>query len=91
MNPSAETAPPGDRSVTNPVLPDPTVAMIIESDSTSNVSATEFPKRTSVTPVKSFPEIVITEPVEPDTGDIEVIEGTVASRKVKPGLLVVYK
>ena len=71
MNPASEPRLAGVITNTLPEAPEPTVALMLVSDSTVN-EADWPPKKTLVAPVKFFPLIVITVPVPPVTGEKEL-------------------
>ncbi len=58
-----------------PLVPLPTVAVMVESFTTVKVCAGEPPKATTVAPVKFAPVMVTTVPVPPMVGVNELIAG----------------
>ena len=81
-------------TVTNPVAPAPTVAVILVAEFTTNDEAAVPPKRTIVAPLKLVPVMLMEVPVGPEFGVNEVTVGAgctyvklVGDIAVPPGVL----
>jgi len=87
INPASAAVPPGVVTLTEPVAPVPTTAVMVVALTTVNEVAAVPPKLTAVAPVKFVPVIDIVVPVPALVGVKEVIVG--AGIKIKPGLVAV--
>ena len=76
VKPVAVAVPPGVVTLTLPVAPAPTIAVILVGEFTVNDCADTPPKLTAVAPVKFVPVIVIVAPDAPLVGVKDVIIGT---------------
>lgn len=82
--PPREELPPGVVTLTFPLAPLPTVALMVESLVTLKEAAAVPPKVTTVAPVKAVPLIWIVYPSDPEFGEKERTLGGGTEMKVKP-------
>src|SRR4030095_2127192 len=75
VKPAIDAVPAGVVTLTLPVTPVPTTAVILVAELTVNEEAATPPKFTAVVPAKLFPVIVIDVPVPPLDGVNDVIVG----------------
>jgi hypothetical protein len=83
VNPASVPVPPGVVTLTAPVVPVPTTAVICVAELTVKLVAAVPPKLTALALVKPVPVIVTEVPVPPVVGVNEVIVGA-AAEYVKP-------
>jgi hypothetical protein len=87
LKPAIEAPPAGDLTVTAPVEPLATTAVIVVDETTVNEAAADAPNNTSVVPNKFVPVMVTVAPVPAAVGLMDEMVG--GSRKVNPGEVAV--